>query len=148
MIPRFKVRTEIPYLINIWGKGGWEQLLYMLPRTLSTSLFLFKQLMNQFYVTIGYKKVSWIYFYIGKLKAWDPKPLNIQRAGAVPLQRALPRAAALPPASSLALALASSSSPVLSQTHFSARLALPQLSFPVQLTTSAWVSTGERTNSW
>lgn len=151
MIPRIKVRTEIPYLINAWGKEDENNSsIYKLWRTLSTSLFLFKQPMNQPYVTTGCKTVSWISFYIGKLEAWKPNPSNF-RAEAVPSQGALQAGGAAKsrssPASSLALALASSS-PVLSQTRFSARLLLPQLSFPVQLTTSAWVSTGERTNSW
>lgn len=58
MIPRIKVRTEISYLINVWGKEDESNSsIYMLWRTLSTSLFLFKKPMNQAYVTIRCKNL-------------------------------------------------------------------------------------------
>lgn len=160
MIPSIKVGTEIPYLINanVWGQEDVNNSsICTLWRTLSASLFLSKQPMNQHYVITGWRNLHLLnlllYWEAQRSQAENQNPSNFREPGLYLCRQhcrlaVLPRATALPPSSSLALALASSSSLVLSQTRFFARLALPQLSFPAQLTTSSWVSTGERTNSW
>lgn len=83
MIPRIKVRTEIPYLINAWGKEDENNSsIYKLWRTLSTSLFLFKQPMNQPYVTTGCKTLSLLNFLLyWKARSLKTKPLQFPSRG-------------------------------------------------------------------
>lgn len=63
--------------------------IYMLWRTPSTSLFLFKQPMNQLYLTIGYKNPHLLNFLLYWKAQRSRKSLKFQRAKAVPLQRVL-----------------------------------------------------------
>lgn len=95
MIPSIKAGTEIPYLINanVWGQEDENNsFTCMLWRTLSASLFLSKQPMNQHYVTTGCRNLH----LLNLLLYWEAQGVRLktrtpqfQRARAVPLQAAL-----------------------------------------------------------
>lgn len=109
MIPRIKVRTEFPYLINanVWGKEDENNSsIYKLWRTLSTSLFLFKQPMNQHYVAIGCKNHNLLnlllYWKTQRSQPENQSPSNFREPRLYLCRQCcrlvvLPRATALPP---------------------------------------------------
>lgn len=95
MIPRINARTEYPYLINanVWGKEDENNSsIYKLRRTLSASLFLFKQPTNQPYVAVGCKNLSHLnlLLYWKAQRSQDRSPSKPREPSkAVPSQRAL-----------------------------------------------------------